>query len=109
MNRPAFLLAAFFVCAGSGHLISPNAYLAIMPSSIRWPQTLMMISGIAEVGGGIGLLLRITRRWAGAGLVALLIAVFPANFHALSTGMTISGHAVPTWLLWARLPLQFPS
>jgi uncharacterized membrane protein len=39
-------------------------------------------------------------------LIALLIALFPANVYAISTGMEIGGYAVPVWMLWARLPLQ---
>jgi uncharacterized membrane protein len=69
---------------------------------------MVMISGIAEICGGLGLVPGMTRRWAGWGLIVLLVAVFPANIHALSTGMTVAGHTVPRWLLWARLPLQVP-
>ena len=105
---PRFLVAAFFVGAGLGHFIWPNAYLAIMPAVGRWSPDIVIMSGIAEICGGIGLLPRVTRRWAGWGLIALLVAVFPANINALSTGMTIAGHALPAWLLWARLPLQIP-
>jgi uncharacterized membrane protein len=56
--------------------------------------------------GGLGVCFRSTRRAAGWWWIALLIAVFPANIHAISTGMNIGGHALPAWLLWARLPFQ---
>ncbi|MEP6686646.1 MAG: DoxX family membrane protein [Verrucomicrobiota bacterium] len=108
MSCSRFLLAIFFIVAGIGHFVSPNLYLAIMPSYIPWPRALVTLSGVAEICGGLGVLLGLTRRWAGWGLIALLVVVFPANIHALSTGMTVAGHDVPVWLLWARLPLQLP-
>ena len=99
-------LALFFVFAGVAHFIAPTPYLAIMPPYIPWPTEMVALSGIAEIMGGLGVLFRSTRRAAGAWLIALLIAVFPANVHAISTGMDLGGHAVPVWMLWARLPLQ---
>ncbi len=89
-----------------GHFLSPNSYLAIMPTSLPWPRAIVALSGVAEICGGLGVLPRLTRRWAGWGLIALLVAIFPANIHALSTGMIVAGHALPAWLLWVRLPLQ---
>ncbi len=67
---------------------------------------LVWISGVAEIAGGLGIVQKATRRIAGWGLIALLIAVFPANIYAALHGMEISGGPVPDWMLWARLPLQ---
>ena len=77
-----------------------------MPPFLPWPTQLVAVSGVAEIVGGVGLLCRPTRRFAGVGLILLLVAVFPANMEALRTGMSIAGHAIPRWMLWARLPLQ---
>ena len=84
----------------------PAPYLTIMPPYIPWPEAMVAISGIAEILGGIGICFRATRVAAGWELIALLVAVFPANIHAISTGMVVAGHIVPAWMLWARLPLQ---
>ncbi len=65
----------------------------------------MLLSGAAEVAGGLGLLLPATRRWAAWGLLALLVAVFPANVYMV--GLATELH-IPAWVLWARLPLQVP-
>jgi len=100
------LLSAFFIVAGICHFVFPAAYLAIVPPFLPWPEGLVWISGIAEIAGGIGVLLESTRRVAGYGLIALLVAVFPANVYAVFAGTTIDGWAVPTWLLWLRLPFQ---
>jgi uncharacterized membrane protein len=99
-------LALFFIVAGTAHFISPKPYLAIVPSYIPWAAAMVALSGVAEILGGLGVFFPSTRYAAGWWLIALLIAVFPANVYATSTGMVIGGHAVPAWMLWARLPLQ---
>ncbi len=96
----------FFVIAGLGHFFAPENYLRIMPPYFPWPGKLVAITGLAEMLGGIGICLPFVRRVAAFGLIVLLVCVFPANIHALSTGMIIAGHVVPTWMLWMRLPLQ---
>ncbi|MDQ6809655.1 MAG: DoxX family membrane protein [Verrucomicrobiota bacterium] len=100
------VLALFFVAAGANHFIEPALYLSIVPSYLPWRPQLVTVSGVAEILGGLGLLFRPTHRVAAVGLIALLVSVFPANVEALRTGMSIAGHAVPSWALWARLPLQ---
>ena len=100
------LLAALFIAAGVNHFIAPAPYLAIMPPALPAPRTLVFISGIAEIAGGLGILWRPTRRAAAVGLIALLVAVFPANIYAATHGMEIGGYALPQWLLWLRLPFQ---
>ena len=99
-------LTVFFVVAGGAHFVSPGAYLAIMPAFVPWPAAMVALSGAAEIAGGLGLLGRPTRRFAALGLIALLVAVFPANIHAARHGMSLFGWPVPGWLLWVRLPAQ---
>jgi uncharacterized membrane protein len=99
-------LALFFVLAGIAHFVVPTPYLAIMPPSIPWPAAMVAVSGAAEILGGLGVLFRSVRRAAGIWLIALLIAIFPANVYAISTGLVVGETAVPAWMLWARLPFQ---
>jgi uncharacterized membrane protein len=106
VNVSRLLLAAFFILAGINHFVTPSIYLSIVPTYLAWPSTLVVLSGIAEIIGGLGVLPARLRVWAGWGLIALLLVVFPANIQALRTGIIIAGHVVPAWLLWARLPLQ---
>jgi uncharacterized membrane protein len=102
-----YLLAGFFVIAGVLHFSNTDFYLRIMPPYLPWHRELVWISGVCEILGGIGVLLpQPWRRRAGWGLVALLIAVLPANLHvALSTLSMGSGPPNPI-LNWLRLPLQ---
>ncbi len=98
------LLAAFFVAAGVNHFINPRFYEAIVPPSLRHEkERVVQISGVAEVLGGVGVMLPFTRRISGLGLIALLAAVFPANLYMARE----PGHfELPRWALYARLPLQ---
>jgi uncharacterized membrane protein len=98
-----YLLAALFVGAGLLHFLHPETYLRIMPPALPAPRLLVLLSGVAEMAGGLGLLLPATRRWAASGLLALLLAVFPANIYMLQIHEQLY---LPAWVGWARLPLQ---
>ncbi len=97
-----WLLSAFFVAAGANHFLNPDFYDAQLPPWLPWPQAMLAISGVAEIAGGVGLLLPRFQRAAGIGLVVLLLAIFPANIHAALHGMP----NIPTWVVWVRLPFQ---
>ena len=92
------------VSMGVAHLAIPGPFIRVMPAYLPIPATLVFVSGLAEIAGGIGILLPKLRRTAGWGLVALLVAVYPANVD-----MAIHPPVgVPVWILWLRLPLQIP-
>jgi uncharacterized membrane protein len=100
------LAAVFFIGAGANHFRSAEFYERIVPPGLPWPHVIVAISGVAEIVGGVGLLIRPTRRLAGWGLIALLIAVFPANIYmAMEPGKFADLH-LPVWTFWVRLPLQ---
>jgi uncharacterized membrane protein len=98
--------ALFYVAAGILHFVRPNAYVKIVPPLIPAPLAMVYLSGLCEIAGGIGLLIPALRRAAAWGLVALLIAVFPANVYMAMDRVPVTGHPLPDLLLWARLPLQ---
>lgn len=100
-----WLLGILFVVAGLNHFLNPEPYLAMMPPLLPWPEALNFIAGGAEILGGIGVLVPMTRRLAAWGLIALLVAVFPANFQIALYGWP--GHEIPAWAAWGRLPFQF--
>jgi uncharacterized membrane protein len=78
-----------------------------MPPYLPAPDVLIAISGVAEILGGVGLLVPKVRAAAGVGLVVLLLAVLPANVEMLQL---YRARGVVWWgevLLWLRLPLQF--
>ena len=99
-----WLLGVLFVLAGLNHFRSPNFYINIMPPYLPWHRELVAISGVAEIFLGVLLLFRRWAALAGWGLVALLIAIFPANLH-----MAMHPELYPTispTALWLRLPIQ---
>jgi uncharacterized membrane protein len=100
-----WLLAKFFIAAGVNHFVMPRAYERIVPPALRGnAKRIVQVSGVAEIAGGIGVLVPLTRRLSGLGLIALLAAVFPANLHMARTPERFRG--IPPWALYARLPLQ---
>ncbi len=104
-SRSQRLLAGVFIGAGVNHFLIPGAYERIVPPSMKGQAgRLVQISGVAEVAGGVGVLLPQTRRAAGLGLIALLAAVFPANVYMAREPESF--RKIPRWALWARLPLQ---
>ena len=98
-----YVLALLFVLAGLWHFVHPATYLTIMPPVLPQPLLLVYLSGVAELLGGLGLLWGRTRRLAGWGLLALLLAVFPANIYMALVHEQLH---IPGWLAWGRLPLQ---
>ena len=101
-----FLLSLTFVLAGVMHFRAAPTYLKVMPPYLPFPLALVYLSGIAEIAGGLGVLPPQTRKLAGIGLIALLVAVFPANLQMALTGTQHLGIDVPRWVWWARLPFQ---
>jgi uncharacterized membrane protein len=97
-------LGILFIVAGANHFVSPGFYETIMPPFLPWPMALIYTSGVAEILGGLGILIPWSRRFSGWGLIALLIAVFPANIYATQRG--IHGNALILALLILRLPFQ---
>ena len=100
------LVASCFVIVGIRHFTSPSFFEAIVPPYLPSPRSLVYLSGVFEVAGGIGILipkLRQTARW---GLIALLIAVFPANLHMAIHPDAFVDTGIPLWGLYLRLPLQ---
>ena len=100
------VLAVIFTGAGVLHFTKPAPFVAIVPRWLPAAEALVAISGVAEIAGGIGLLVPPVSFWAGCGLIALLLAVFPANINMAINNIPWDGKPVPTWLLWMRLPLQ---
>lgn len=98
-------MASLYVLAGLNHFWNPEFYLKMMPSYLPWHENLNYLSGLAEVLLGILLFFPLTRTWAAWGVIALLIAVLPANIYMYQTRETLFSH-IPVWILILRLPFQ---
>jgi uncharacterized membrane protein len=100
-----YLFAAIFIFAGFNHFYNPDFYLRIMPPYLPWPSALHLIAGLFEVVLGVMLLTPRFQRLAAWGLIALLLAVYPANIH-----MAVNWRLYPDLPMifhWIRVPLQF--
>jgi uncharacterized membrane protein len=98
-------LAVMFMFTAAAHFNRMRADLIRMvPPKLPNPGALVTLTGIAELAGAVGLLVPGMARWAAYALIALLIALFPANIHAARSAVTIGGR--PATPLVARLPLQ---
>jgi len=98
------LFAAFFVIAGVTHFTNRDFFIAIVPPYLPWPEMLVYASGVAEIVLGVMLMVPATTRMAAWGLIALLIAVFPANIHMAMNPQLYPD--TPLAALLVRLPLQ---
>ena len=106
-QKIGFVLAAiFYVGAGVLYFLKPEPYLKLMPPYIPWHEAMVALSGACEILGGLGLLIPLTRRVAAWGLVALLIAVFPANVYMATNPVEAGAAAVSPAIRWGRLPVQ---
>jgi uncharacterized membrane protein len=100
------LAAIFYIAAGINHFLKPAFYLKMMPPYIPWHELMVEISGVAELLGGIGLLIPRTRRAAAWGIVALLVAVFPANIYMATNPVEAGAASMPAAALYIRLAFQ---
>jgi uncharacterized membrane protein len=101
-----WLLGVFYLFAGVMHFWRPDFYVQIMPPYLPAHRVLVELSGVAEFALGLATLVLGTRvprlrRWAAWGIIALLVAVFPANIHAAVNDIGGAG----IWS-WVRLPFQ---
>lgn len=101
-----WLIAIAMVAIGVGHFVNPTPFEKIVPAFLPAPLVLVYVSGFFEVLGGVGLLIPKVRLPASWGLIALYLAVFPANINMAVNHIQIGDSPVPEPLLWLRLPLQ---
>lgn len=99
-----YIMAVFYVAAGINHFINPDFYAGIMPPWIPFQLELIYISGGIEVAAALLLLFPMTRSLGAWTIIALLLAIFPANIQMAINYYEI-GHSL-FWLTLVRLPFQ---
>ncbi|MDN7132575.1 DoxX family protein [Halomonas sp. MC140] len=102
---PLLIIALFFLIGGVAHFVFTDFFVMAMPHYLGYHKELVLISGIFELLGAMGILIPKTRFLAGCGLIALIVAVYPANIN-----MALHPERYPDIseiFLYARLPLQF--
>lgn len=102
-----WIMGLFYLSAGIMHFVNAPFFIRIVPDYLPWHAMLVSVSGVCEIVLGVLVLLPATRGLAAWGIIALLIAVFPANVNMLVHGIPMQEGMPPNMLaLWMRLPLQ---
>ncbi len=101
------IIGILFISIGIYHFVNPGFFIKIMPNYIPNHSAMVFWSGVAEVLGGIGIMVSFSKIYAGWGLILLLIAIFPANLDMFIKAYQKQGWGLYTWLTLIRLPLQF--
>ena len=106
MNLPwhLYLMAFLYIIAGINHFRSPGMYIRIIPPLFKNPKLINILSGIAEILLGLLLMFPFSKKFAAWGIIALLVAIFPANLFMFQNKKASFG--LPRWVLFVRLPLQ---
>ncbi|HTO17494.1 MAG TPA: DoxX family protein [Edaphocola sp.] len=97
------LMAAIYCFAGISHFLKPSIFLKITPKWVPYPKKVNLLIGGVELVLGIALLFSMTRSFAAIGIIALLIAVFPANIYHFQLAVRKRKFVFPTLM---RLPIQ---
>ena len=101
------LLAVLIIAAGISHFVIPHPYIKIVPGVLPYPAALVYISGAIEIVLGAGLFFPATRQLAAWGMVALFIAVYPANLNMAFNHIKLQYIPDSWWFQAIRLPFQF--
>lgn len=120
------VLAAFYAIAGVIHLVKPQPFLTITPPWVPWPETVVALTGVAELLGAMALVQPFDarlRKFAGWSLAAYAVCVFPANINHFVMDMQRPDHGaglayhvprmfaqpVLVWLaLWVSTAIEWP-
>jgi uncharacterized membrane protein len=101
-----WVMGGFYILNGLNHFFNADAYIAIMPAYLPWHSQLVVLSGVAEIVVGTGVLIPVIRVTAAWGIIALLILIFPANLYVAMNGLPYIGDQPNVVLNWVRLPFQ---
>ena len=100
-----YVMALLYFLAGSNHFRRPRLYAKMIPPFFPNAKLLNIISGVAEIALAVLLCIPATSAYAAVGIMALLIAIFPANLFMYLNEKANLG--LPKWALLLRLPIQF--
>lgn len=100
------ILSVSIIVVGITHFVKPLEYASIVPPQFRDRLAMVYISGFFEILGGMGLVIPFVSVAAAWGLIALFIAVFPANIYQAIYSIPIEGIPHHPLFYWFRLPFQ---
>ncbi|EHJ06645.1 DoxX family protein [Staphylococcus simiae] len=107
MKLLRYLLGIGFSAIGVLHFTSEPKFRNIIPKSLPLRKTAVLVTGVFEIFFGIALLVKRPAQWLKTAINLFLLAVFPANIYMAVKKLPLGDKQLPTWQLYARLPLQF--
>ena len=100
------IVFVWFLVGGVLHFVATDTEASIVPPYIPWPVAAVLVSGVLELLGAVGIVIPATRRAAGIGLMLLTLAVTPAHIYMLQRPELFPVPLWALWALWLRLPVQ---
>jgi uncharacterized membrane protein len=100
------VLSIAMIIVGTTHFTHTEQFVRIVPPQLPAPAALVYVSGVFEILGGVGILIPWVSVAAAWGLIALFVAVFPANINQAINSIAIDGIPDHPLLYWFRLPFQ---
>lgn len=94
-------VAAMFLLTAFAHF-QPRlraTLVAMVPPALPRPELLVTVTGLLEIAGAVGVLVPATSAWAAAGLILMMLAMFPANVSAVRRGLPGATPLVPRIVL----------
>lgn len=101
-----WLMAAFYIAAGIGHLLRPEAFLPIVPDFVPLPRAVILVTGLCELAGAAALLTSRLRKPAGIMLALYALCVWPANIKHAIEGINLPPIPDTWWYHGPRLAFQ---
>lgn len=98
------IMSILYILAGINHFVMPRFYISIIPPALPFPKLINWVSGAVEIVLGAIMLVPAYTAIGAWGIIALLIAVYPANIYHFMKGLR---KKKMVWVLALRLPLQF--
>ena len=104
-----YSMGYFYLIAGVNHFVTPDFYLPLIPPFFSNPEFINILSGIAEILLGLGVLYLPTRKRAAWGIFGMLLCFIPSHVYFIQLGSCIEGGlCVPEWVGWVRLMVIHP-
>ena len=103
-----YVFSLFYLVVGIKHFTDVNFFVSIMPTYIPFHEFFIYLSGFFEILFGFLLIFKRTRKFAGIGLIYLLVFVFPANVHLYLSEVAQKALSITQNDALIRLPFQLP-
>jgi len=107
-NITIYIMSLLYILVGVKHFLEPDFFLAIVPPTLIYKESIVLVSGLLEVIMGLLLLIRKTRKIGAWGIICILILVFPANIYLFLSEVPREMIGITKNQALLRLPFQIP-